>query len=170
MDMSQERAAIRRAEVTDLPNVETVARTAWPVVYAGIIPPEVQRRLLDDWYSQESLRRALAAPRSAFFVAESCGEVVAFAQYVRRSAESVELTRIYVLPARQRGGIGTRLLNAGLAEFAEEGLTCLTVLVERDNRIGRRFYEKSGFGEPRAQSQEVRGYVLDLVEYRRPIP
>jgi diamine N-acetyltransferase len=112
MDMSQERTAIRRAEVTDLPNVETVARTAWPVAYAGIIPDEVQRRLLDDWYSQESLRRALAAQRSTFFVAESRGEVVAFAQYVRRSAESAELTRIYVLPARQRGGIGTRLLDA----------------------------------------------------------
>jgi hypothetical protein len=71
--MSQERTAIRRAEVTDLPNVEAVARTAWPVAYAGIIPDEVQRRLLDDWYSQESLRRALAAQRSTFFVAESRG-------------------------------------------------------------------------------------------------
>jgi hypothetical protein len=38
MDMNQERTAIRRAEVTDLPKVETVARTTWPVVYAGIIP------------------------------------------------------------------------------------------------------------------------------------
>jgi hypothetical protein len=55
MDTSQARTAIRRAEVTDLPNVETVARTAWPVVYAGIIPDEVQRRLLDEWYSPASL-------------------------------------------------------------------------------------------------------------------
>jgi ribosomal protein S18 acetylase RimI-like enzyme len=168
--MSQERIAIRRAEVTDLPNVETVARAAWPVVYAGIIPDEVQRRLLDDWYSQESLRRALAAQRSTFFVAESGEEVVAFAQYVRRSTESVELTRIYVLPARQRGGIGTRLLDAGLAEFAREGLKRLTVSVERENRIGRHFYERSGFGEPSEYSLELPGYVLDLVKYRRPIP
>ena len=168
--MSRARTGIRRAGVTDLPNIETVARTAWPIVYAGIIPDEVQRRLLDDWYSQESLRRALAAPRSAFFVAESSGEVVAFAQYVRRSTESVELTRIYVLPARQRGGIGTLLLDAGLAEFAEEGLKRLTVSVERDNRIGRRVYERSGFGESSEHSQEVQGFLLDLVEYRRPIP
>jgi hypothetical protein len=57
--MSQERAVIRRAEVKDLSKVGTVARTTWPVAYAGIIPDEVQRRFLDRWYSPESLSRAL---------------------------------------------------------------------------------------------------------------
>jgi hypothetical protein len=62
--------------------------------------------LLDSWYSRESLSRALAAQGSSFFVAESSGDVIGFAQFVRRSGESVELTRIYVLPDRQRSGIG----------------------------------------------------------------
>jgi ribosomal protein S18 acetylase RimI-like enzyme len=167
--MSQERAVIRRAEVTDLSKVETVARATWPVAYAGIIPDEVQRRLLDSWYSLESLSRALAAQGSSFFVAETSGDVIGFAQFVRRSGESVELTRIYVLPDRQRSGIGMRLLNAGLAEFAGESLKYLTVAVERDNGNGRRFYERAGFAEPRELTHEVQGYVLALVEYRRPI-
>jgi ribosomal protein S18 acetylase RimI-like enzyme len=115
--MSPERTVIRRAEVTDLSKVTTVARATWPVAYAGIIPDEVQRRLLDSWYSLESLSRALAAHGSSFFVAESSGDVIGFAQFVRRSAESVELTRIHVLPDRQRGGVGMRLLDAGLTEF-----------------------------------------------------
>jgi protein-S-isoprenylcysteine O-methyltransferase Ste14 len=46
-DMSQDAVVIRRAEVTDLSKVETVARATWPAAYAGIIPDEVQRRLLD---------------------------------------------------------------------------------------------------------------------------
>ena len=167
--MSQERAVIRRAEVTDLSKVETVARATWPVAYAGIIPDEVQRRLLDSWYSLESLSRALAAQGSSFFVAESSGDVIGFAQFVRRPGESVELTRIYVLPDRQRSGIGMQLLNAGLAEFAGESLKYLTVAVERDNGNGRRFYERAGFAEPRELTHEVQGYVLALVEYRRPI-
>ena len=156
--MSQERAVIRRAEVVDLSKVETVARATWPVAYAGIIPDEVQRRLLGSWYSRESLGRALAAPGSSFFVAESSGDVIGFAQFVRRSGESVELTRIYVLPDRQRSGIGMRLLDAGLAEFAEEGLKHLIVEVERDNGNGRRFYERAGFGEPRELTRDVQGY------------
>src|SRR5215468_8530809 len=110
--MSEKRVMVRRAETKDLLKVEAVARATWPAAYAGIIPDETQRRLLDSWYSPESLRRALAVEGSSFFVAESAGDVIGFAQFVRRSAESVELTRIYVLPARQRGGIGTRLLEA----------------------------------------------------------
>jgi diamine N-acetyltransferase len=107
--MSTERLVIRRAEATDLSKVETVARTTWPVAYAGIIPDAVQRRLLDSWYSPECLRSTLAASGSSFFVAESRGEVIGFAQFVRRSAESVELARICVLPDRQRSGIGRQL-------------------------------------------------------------
>ncbi len=45
----------------------------------------------------------------------------------------------------------------------------LTVSVERDNRSGRRFYQRSGFGEPSEHSLDVQGYVLALVEYRRPV-
>ena len=167
--MRQERTVIRRAEESDLPKVESVARVTWPVAYAGIIPDEVQRRLLESWYSRESLSRALAAPGSSFFVAESSGDVIGFAQFVRRSAESVELTRIYVLPDRQGSGIGMQLLNAGLREFAVEGLKHLTVEVERDNGNGRRFYERAGFAEPRELTRDVQGYVLSLLEYRRPI-
>jgi len=101
-----ESVVIRRAELTDLSKVETVARATWRVAYTGIIPDEVQRLLLDSWYSSESLRRALAAAGSSFFVAELAGGVIGFAQFVRRSPRSVELTRIYVFPDRQRSGSG----------------------------------------------------------------
>ena len=167
--MGPEPAIIRRAEATDLSNVETVARATWGVAYAGIIPDEVQRRLLDSWYSLQSLSRALATNGSKFFVAESGGEVIGFAQFVRRSSESVELTRIYVLPDRQRSSVGMRLLDAGLAEFTEEGVKQVTVQVERDNRNGRRFYERLGVAEPRELTHDVQGFGLTLVEYRRPI-
>jgi ribosomal protein S18 acetylase RimI-like enzyme len=48
-----------------------------------------------------------------------------------------------------------RLLDAGLVEFAGEGLKYLTVRVERDNRNGRRFYERAGFAERRELTQDV---------------
>ena len=167
--MSQAQVVIRRAEVTDVSGVEHVARATWPVTYAGIIPDDIQRRLLGSWYSPESLTRALGAPVSSFFVAEAKGEVVGFAQFVRRALDTAELTRIYVLPDRQRGGIGRQLLDAGLADLAGGGLKQLTVEVERDNRNGRGFYERAGFAEPQDLTRDVLGYQLALVEYRRPI-
>ena len=167
--MSQAQVVIRRAEVTDVSSVGSVARATWPVTYAGIIPDDIQRRLLGSWYSPESLARALAIPGSSFFVAESKGEVIGFAQFVRRAPDTAELTRIYVLPERQRGGIGRQLLDAWLAELAGGGVKQLTVEVERDNRNGRDFYERAGFAEPRDLTRDVLGYQLALVEYRRPI-
>ena len=168
-DIRPDRVAVRRAEASDLPGVETVARATWPVAYAGIIPDDVQRRLLDRWYSLESLSRALAVPESRLFVAESNGEVIGFAQFVRRSGELVELTRIYVMPGRQRSGVGMRLLEAGLTEFAGMSPQSLTVEVERDNANGRRFYERVGFVEVRTVTRHAQGYGLPLLEYRRPI-
>jgi ribosomal protein S18 acetylase RimI-like enzyme len=81
----------------------------------------------------------------------------------------VELTRIYVLPDRERSGVGTQLLEAGLAAFGQQGVTRLTVSVERDNAIGRRFYRRMGFAEVRELRQEAEGYSLGLVECHRPI-
>jgi hypothetical protein len=99
-------AAIRQAEVTDLANVEAVARATWPVTYAGIIPDEVQRRLLDSWYSPGGLSRALAAPGSTFLVPEWRGRIIGFAQYIRRSAERCRGIRwtlsSTVVPSRSR--------------------------------------------------------------------
>src|SRR5262245_52576260 len=84
--MNQARVVIRRAQVADVSNVEIVARATWPVTYAGIIPDDIQRRLLDSWYSPESLRRALATPGSSLFVAESNGDVMGFAQFCAAAA------------------------------------------------------------------------------------
>jgi ribosomal protein S18 acetylase RimI-like enzyme len=125
--------------------------------------------LLDSWYSPLALTRALGAQESVFFVAEWEGRIVGFAQYFLRSTELVELTRIYVLPDGQRSGVGTQLLEAGFAVFAQQGGTRLTVAVERDNAAGRRFYEKMGFAEVKGLTQEVHGYSLELVVYHRPI-
>src|SRR5215475_8057178 len=59
---------------------------------------------------------------SSFLVAESRGAVVGFAQFVRRSAESAELTRIYVLPAQQRSEEHTSELQS------RENLVCRLLL------------------------------------------
>jgi len=46
----------------------------------------------------------------------------------------------------------------------------LTAAVELDSVIGQPFYEKTGFIEPTALTQDVQGYALDLLDYRCPNP
>ena len=61
------------------------------------------------------------------------------------------------------------MLFRSLTEFSGEDLKQLMVEVERDNRNGRRFYERAGFAKPRELARDVQGYGLTLIEYRRPI-
>jgi hypothetical protein len=71
--------------------------------------------------------------------------------------------------ASTQHGIGADLVRAGLAIFAEEGL-------RRDGRPSEKTFsgdasnERMAFGEPRELTQEMQGYSLKLVEYRRSIP
>jgi ribosomal protein S18 acetylase RimI-like enzyme len=67
-------------------------------------------------------------------------------------------------------GVGTRLLDAGLAACRRHGVTRLTVAVERDNAAARRFYRSRGFAEVGVRRLAVPGYVLELVECERAVP
>jgi len=62
MYIGRERMVVRRAELAGLSRVKKVAPATWPATYAGIIPDEVQRRLLDTWYLRERSSRDLVAP------------------------------------------------------------------------------------------------------------
>src|SRR5262249_34422860 len=167
--MNEERVLIRRAELTDLGKVEAVARATWPVAYAGIIPHEVQRRLLARGGFRGNFGCAGLPQGRRLLVAEAGGGDLGFRQFLRPAAGAGELSRIAVPPVRQRSGIGRRLRRPGLTEFAAEGLKHLTVEFEHDNVQGRRFYELYGFAEPREVTRDVQGYALGLVEYRRSI-
>ncbi len=167
--MEHQPGDIRPAELRDIPGIERVARATWAATYAGIIPDEIQRRLLGTWYSAAALARAIGARESSFLVAERAGTVIGFAHYVRRSPDAAELTRIYVLPEHQRSGTGTRLLEAGLADCRGRGARQLTVFVERANTAGRRFYRTHGFVEVGEVSQDAEGHCLQLVRCQRPV-
>jgi ribosomal protein S18 acetylase RimI-like enzyme len=132
--MSQRVVTIRGADRSDVPGIADVARQTWTATYAGIIPDEVQRQLLESWYSAPALSRAIASP-GAFLVATQAGRVVGFAQFVWRPPESAELARIYVLPERQHVGVGTMLLDAGFA-VSEAG----SGPRQRPRRVGQRHW------------------------------
>jgi len=166
--MSQRVVTIRGAARSDVPGIADVARKTGTATYAGIIPDEVQRELLESWYSAPALLRAIESP-GAFLVATQAGHVIGFAQFVWQPPESAELTRIYVLPERQHVGVGTMLLDAGFAACRKRGVGRVSVLVEWDNVIGRAFYRSRAFTEIGKRRQEVVGYSLDLVECHREI-
>jgi ribosomal protein S18 acetylase RimI-like enzyme len=60
----------------------------------------------------------------------------------------VALLEDMVIAPEQRGhGHGNRLLDAAIAHAREQGCRRITLLTDRDNRIGQRFYAGHGFSE-----------------------
>jgi GNAT superfamily N-acetyltransferase len=150
---------IRRMTQRDIPAVQHVARESWHATYAGIIPKHVQDDFLHNAYSDEQMVRRLQ--HSHLWVAEKDGEVVGYANFSPVTDGKVELGAIYLLPAYQGQGIGTALLNRGLQELLD--VKEVWVNVEKQNRIGRTFYEAKGFQLIKEFTEDFAGHQLQTV-------
>jgi ribosomal protein S18 acetylase RimI-like enzyme len=153
---------IRKMSVRDVGAVGRVAREAWADAYAGIIPEETQREFLRRAYSPASLVRR--SEGGVFLVAEIDGEVVGFVDLspVPGEADVMELAAIYVHPNVQGGGLGTRLLAAGLERLPS--IRRVMAEVEQENLPARRFYEARGFVETARRTEVVFGHEFRTVE------
>ena len=76
-------------------------------------------------------------------MAESQGAIVGHIYANAQKPPVLTIARLYVLPGRQRSGIGKRLLDAVVTRYP----TCETVrlVVEAENVKGLAFYRREGF-------------------------
>lgn len=58
---------------------------------------------------------------------------------------TVELSKVYVLPARHGGGVASALMTATLEHARSRGVAAVWLGVNQQNAKAIRFYEKSGF-------------------------
>ncbi len=138
---------IRKAGVTDATAIAKVHVDTWRSSYRGIVPDSVLDGLsYDD--REARWRERLSGRSRGFLVAEDdAGDVVGFAwggsQRSGVPEYAGELYVLYVLPDRQRQGVG-RLLTASVAgELVERGMRSMLVWALADSPY-RRFYESLG--------------------------
>jgi ribosomal protein S18 acetylase RimI-like enzyme len=155
---------VRKAVPADAEAIGRIAWATWNVTYADIILPENRERLLARWYSPEALLDSIDRKDSWFYVALAGDEPVGFAQCVMRKDGAGQFTRIYVLPDWQRKTIGTLLLREGLFALSNQDVHQVYVEVEKENRVGKTFYEKKGFRFSRELSIDLPNQRLVLEE------
>lgn len=156
---------IRQAVPEDIPAIVAVAHIAWEDTFSEIMRPETRRQFLEEFYTTEALVKALSVRPGGMWVAEDQGEVIGFAQVVPMVGKpGVELTRLYVLPQRQRGGIGKALLDHVQTHFAGQPLWAL---VEKDDLNSVTFFAKNRFGKRRVVSLNLYGEELKFIEFHR---
>jgi len=151
---------IRKMRQEDTKQVQDVAKTTWNVTYEGIIPTEVQESFLSSAYNDERMKQRLEL--STLYVAEVEGRVVGFANFspVKEDGK-VELGAIYLYPEQQGKGIGTALLQKGINEL--DGVNEIYINVEKDNKIGKTFYDAKGFEVVSEFEEELGGHILKTI-------
>ncbi|SHG18230.1 GNAT family N-acetyltransferase [Ornithinibacillus halophilus] len=148
---------IRKANQEDKKQVQDVATSSWHSTYEGIIPIEVQDNFLNAAYSDENMKYRIE--NSLLLVAEAEGKVVGFANFSPVNKEGqAELGAIYLKPDAQGKGIGTALLQHGINSL--EDVKEIYINVERDNEIGKTFYEAKGFNVVKEFDDEFDGHIL----------
>ena len=151
---------IRKMHVEDIPQVQDVAKKSWNATYEGIIPFEIQEKFLENAYNNDRMKQRLE--RSFLFVAEIDSNVVGFANFSPVYDEGkAELGAIYLYPEYQGKGIGSALLQKGINEL--EGVEEIYINVERDNEIGKSFYDAKGFQVLKEFDDDFEGHILKSV-------
>jgi len=151
---------IRPMEEKDIPDVQYVVKKSWNHTYYDIIPEEVQNNFLNSAYSDEMLKKRL---EQIVFVAEDKGKIVGFINLNETNKPNIyDLTAIYLLPAYQGKGIGTKLIKHSIQEV--EVFEELSLEVEKSNINAVNFYKKLGFKIVDEYDDEFDGHVLKTLE------
>lgn len=154
---------IRTMTIEDTIQVQQVAAASWHATYDGIIPLHVQNQFLKNTYSESMMARRIA--NSILLVAEQQGKVVGFANFTQVDEEGEsELAAIYLLPEAQGKGIGTALFLKGIEQLMDVKTVVLTV--EKENKIGKTFYEAKGFNVIDEFEEDFDGHKLQSIRMR----
>ena len=134
---------IRDAEAADLPAVRSLLVETWHATYDGIYGWQRVAQLTNAWHSLDALTAQLGRERGVFLVALLGEEIVGTASARPEPDRAAMLTRLYVTPNRQGGGIGRTLLQVALACFPAAPVARLEVEGQNERAIS--FYERMGF-------------------------
>jgi ribosomal protein S18 acetylase RimI-like enzyme len=111
------------------------------------------------WRKTRHIDADIAANPDGVLVAEEDGQVVGYITARLDPDSKIGWIPNYaVSPARQKHGIGRRLMDAVLAYFREHGMEYAKIETLAQNEVGTRYYPKVGFREVARQVH----YVMPL--------
>jgi ribosomal protein S18 acetylase RimI-like enzyme len=135
--------SIRPCTEGDLSAVRDLLVLTWHHTYDAIYGAEKVTEITNRWHSVANLSAQLSLPLSFFLVAEQDGRLVGTSKATVDKTGRVTLDRLYIDPAAQGSGIGSRLLAATLSAYPMA--SHIDLEVEPQNTRAVAFYRKHGF-------------------------
>jgi ribosomal protein S18 acetylase RimI-like enzyme len=145
---------LRLLTTDDVEKLKRLLRTCWIDAYTGLLPDSVIQTAITVWQSEESLLRGLQNPRAFYSGYFEDRELVGMVCAGKIDENTVKVYQLYVLPSRQRRGIGSKLLEEAIERFRPRKVV---LDVEEGNQKGIAFYSKRGFTYPSKTVVKVDG-------------
>ena len=170
---------VRAAVPDDAPAMGRVMVEAWLTAHRGQVPDAAWHKRVNEWtpeVSAQAWARNFAEraqghhPRDVLLVAEDdADDLIAVVFGMEADDDSsgsvAEVAVLYVLPDRQRQGIGRLLLMEAGKELTTLGFTRLHISVLTANLPARSFYEAMGGQEIGQRTIDEEGYLLPGTVY-----
>jgi ribosomal protein S18 acetylase RimI-like enzyme len=153
---------IRRLIKSELHIVSDLAHKIWPSTYAQIISQEQMTFMLNWMYSIETLEKSYET-NHAFFAVFDADQPLGFIDLELHNPHPhwMKLQKIYVLPEKQKLGIGLALMDYTVLFAQENGMKHITLQVNRTNKAVS-FYERLGFYVADEQDFDIgNGYFMN---------
>lgn len=162
---------IRKAELTDIPQMRAVGSASWRVAYTGIFPDEFIENALEQWWSEASFQRGIPDAALCNLVAEQDGQIIGtlMGTVDPREEGQVYLFRLYIHPDHFGQGIGKQLWHTYLQHLAP-GVKRVDLEVERQNDRAIQFYLRLGFQETGLNETEAFGYTMKTTRMSLHLP
>lgn len=145
---------IQKITINEVEALQAISRLTFYDTFAALNTEENMSRYLENDLSLERLSEELSNPNSEFYFASLENEVIGFlkincefAQTEQKTANSIEIERIYVLKEFLGKNIGQLLLEYAFQIGREKGNENVWLGVWEENKRAIRFYQKNGFVE-----------------------
>lgn len=145
---------IRKAKLSEAPQISAIAVTVWTDTYATDGMREDFASYVTDEFSVSSIEKMIT--QHHVYVYESESKILGYAVVVNAFEDAPELITLYILPRFQRTGIGKLLFHYLDKQYAGLWLACWS-----ENKSAITFYKKMGYsvlGE--------KDFVLDGIAYK----
>ena len=162
---------IRKADLTDIPQLRAVGSASWRATYKGIFPDEFIENMLEQWWSEANFQRGIPDAGLCNLVAEQGGQIIGTLMGTVKPREEgqVYLFRLYIHPDHFGQGIGKQLWRAYLQHLSPE-VKRVDLEVERQNARAIQFYARLGFQETGINETEAFGYIMKTMRMSLHLP
>lgn len=158
---------IEELKKKDIAEVRQVLIKTWLDTYSNLLPKKIIETAIKTWHSLESLTQNVENPKIYFAVYKKNKKITGLVTASKINKKTLQIFRLYVLPEKQRQGIGNQLFFSAITHFPK--IEKVKIEVEVGNQKAISFYKKQGFKKVGQKNLKVSGKGIPVIIKELPL-